>query len=354
MLFKKNKDYEILFITNLPSFYKVNLFNELSKKTHIKVLFISDKSLIRNEDFYGKELLFDYEIVTNVPYENRNSLLVAFRLFKAVFTTRYKKIIYSGWESKELIFFPFITAKSKNGIVIESSILETKATGIHWVLKKFIINRMSYAFPSGSLQNKILDKAGFKGEVFITHGVGISNFQKRNVVVMKDNMAKNENLKFLYVGRLSREKNLSILIEAFSQTQHKLIIAGSGEEFTHLKNKATNNVTFLGYVDNTSLVEIYAGCDCFVLPSLSEPWGLVVEEALSMGLPVILSDKVGCHEDMVNAHNGIIFDATNSNSLLLAISNMAENIDSFKAAAATYDPLENQQKQLSAYLRSLK
>ncbi|NDJ57181.1 hypothetical protein GWD52_09285 [Enterobacteriaceae bacterium 4M9] len=179
MLFKKNKKYEFLFITNLPSFYKVNLFNELSKKIHIKVLFISDKSIIRNEDFYGKELLFDYEIITTIPYESRNYLLVAFRLFKAIFTTKYKKIVYSGWESKELIFFPFITAKSKNSIVIESSILETKATGIYWILKKSIINRMSYAFPSGSLQNKILDKAGFKGKVLITHGVGISNFQKK-------------------------------------------------------------------------------------------------------------------------------------------------------------------------------
>ncbi|NDJ57182.1 glycosyltransferase family 4 protein [Enterobacteriaceae bacterium 4M9] len=167
---------------------------------------------------------------------------------------------------------------------------------------------------------------------------------------MKNVIAKNGNLKFLYVGRLSREKNLSILIEVFNQTQHRLIIAGSGEELAILKDKATNNVTFLGYVDNKSLVEIYAECDCFVLPSLSEPWGLVVEEALSMGLPVIVSDKVGCYEDMVNVHNGIIFDATDPNSLLLAINNMAENIDSFKAGAAIYEPLENQQKQLAAYL----
>ena len=62
----------------------------------------------------------------------------------------------------------------------------------------------------------------------------------------------------------------------------------------------------------------------FILPSVSEPWGLVVEEALNNGTPVIVSDRVGCREDLVSDKNGIVFPCNDSIALQEAIIKMTQ------------------------------
>lgn len=90
-----------------------------------------------------------------------------------------------------------------------------------------------------------------------------------------------------------------MLIKAFNENGKPLTIIGTGSKEAEYKALAKSNITFLGFVDNNKLKDIYVNCDCFILPSNSEPWGLVVEEALYNGLPVIVSDMVGCNVDMV-------------------------------------------------------
>ncbi|AMO82650.1 hypothetical protein [Obesumbacterium proteus] len=68
--------YDLTFITNIPAFYKVNLFNRLNEFLKIKVIFISKTSEIRSDDFYGRELAFDHIFLSSTPYENRNKLQV--------------------------------------------------------------------------------------------------------------------------------------------------------------------------------------------------------------------------------------------------------------------------------------
>ncbi len=90
-------------------------------------------------------------------------------------------------------------------------------------------------------------------------------------------------------------------------------IAGNLEVFDfvlteeELKAMAKQNVHFLGAINNKELSGYYQKMDVFVLPSLIEPWGLVVEEALNNGLPVIVSDRVGCAEEIIDESNGIVF-----------------------------------------------
>ena len=87
----------------------------------------------------------------------------------------------------------------------------------------------------------------------------------------------------------------------------ELTIIGFGELEDELKSKAKDNIHFLGAVDNEKLSIYYQDADVFILPSLSEPWGLVVEEALNNGTPVMISEQVGCAEDLVNENTGVVF-----------------------------------------------
>ncbi|MGC8979482.1 glycosyltransferase family 4 protein [Caldisericum sp.] len=134
---------------------------------------------------------------------------------------------------------------------------------------------------------------------------------------------------FIYVGRLSPEKNLITLLKAFdniikNEKESKdwgLIIVGDGpqrkelEEFVE-KYNLKNYVFFVGGKSWKEVVEYYTLADVFILPSLSEPWGLVVNEAMICGLPVIVSKSAGSYWDLLKEGiNGFGFDPLNQKEL---------------------------------------
>jgi glycosyltransferase involved in cell wall biosynthesis len=109
----------------------------------------------------------------------------------------------------------------------------------------------------------------------------------------------------LYVGRLATGKGLEYLVEASAQVypSHVLVVAGDGPLLPSLHDRAQSAgvsecVSFIGRVTQTELPALLQASDVFVLPSVStptfrEPWGLVVNEAMNSGLPVVATDAVG-------------------------------------------------------------
>ncbi|MGK0254834.1 MAG: glycosyltransferase involved in cell wall biosynthesis [Mariniflexile sp.] len=340
--------YDYIIVTNLPAFYKINLYNQLAKKLKIKVIFMSASSAIRAGDFSKGDMKFDHVFLSDKNYEERNKLLMFVRVAYILFSSRYKRIVFPGWELVELIPLIFLLPTKKNGLLLESSIIETKSTGLLWFLKKLIMKNMGHAFPSGNLQNKILQRANYSGEVHITHGVGIPNrLTKRafNLDVIKNDC------KYLYVGRVASEKNLQYLVKMFNDNGKRLTIAGNGPLLDELKLLAESNITFLGYVNNEELAGVYKSHDVFILPSYSEPWGLVVDEALWFGLPVVVSCNVGCSEDLVIKENtGTIFKLDDDSSFTKALFEVESNYSKYKSNVMAIDFNKRDQEQIDSYM----
>ena len=81
-----------------------------------------------------------------------------------------------------------------------------------------------------------------------------------------------------------------------------LAVAGDGSLRAHVEAIAAKpdcRVTYLGRLSGDDVLRSYLAADLLVLPSLFEPWGLVINEAMACGLPVIVSDRVGCADDLV-------------------------------------------------------
>lgn len=346
-----SNEYDAVFLTNVPAFYKVNLFNEINKHKKIFVIFVSNESKIRNEDFYSLDFDFDYFFLNKGNFEERSKILTLFNLIKKLRTISYKKIIFSGWEVKEVTLAALFNKKKKNAIVIESSIIETKKSGLSWFLKKIAIGRMSLAYPSGQLQKAILESLSFKGQTVITHGVGLSNFNKNELLYKK--CSRNNPLRFIYVGRISPEKNIEFIVNIFKSLPYELRLIGDGSLKKELESEKYSNIKFLGYIGNKKISNELLISDCFILPSLSEPWGLVVEEALTLGLPVIVSNHVGCHSDLVNDRNGLIFDINNTQSFIDALKMMDENYEHYACGASEYNAQEVAKAQVDAYVGSI-
>jgi glycosyltransferase involved in cell wall biosynthesis len=127
--------------------------------------------------------------------------------------------------------------------------------------------------------------------------------------------------KILYVGRLEKVKNVRILYQVFKsiveENLHKgwsLTIVGAGTEEIHLQ--PNQNIEISRFIQPQELVKLMPQFGCFVLTSLHEPWGVVVHEAVSSGLPLILSSVTGAGTLFLEeGNNGFSFDATDEEDL---------------------------------------
>lgn len=133
---------------------------------------------------------------------------------------------------------------------------------------------------------------------------------------------------FLYVGRFSAEKNLARMIDAYARYREKagregwsLVMVGSGPQEPELKARELSlglqGVNWFGFQQIDELPYYYALASCLVLPSLSETWGLVVNEAMASGLPVLVSERCGCVPELVRQGlNGYVFDPLDNYELV--------------------------------------
>ncbi|NPD74314.1 glycosyltransferase [Oceanispirochaeta sp. M1] len=297
--------YDYVFVTHLPCFYKVNLYRELAKELKIFVIFISDSTIEkRSDDFIDlNSLNFDYKVINKGHFQSRCILNSIFRIYKVLKNTKFNKIIVSGWDLLEFWFIILFFSKHKNCLALESTVYESHITGLKGLLKKYFLLRISTVFASGSMHHDLLKKLNYQGDVRITKGVGIIN--KPDIIFHE----KIYNKKYLYLGRLTYVKNLKIMIEIFnSLANYEFTIIGDGPQKDILKEMANTNIKFIDSIDNKDLQKYFLKYDILILPSICETWGLVVEESLYYGLPVIISKYCGSSDLIQHCKNGYIVD----------------------------------------------
>ena len=340
--------YDIIFVTHLPAFYKINLYNEIAKNKKILVLFISSGSEIRNDDFIKGTMNFEYKFINQGGFELRRKYSSLLHLLKLLRSVQYQKIVIGGWDLIEFWGIAFTSPRKKNAVVIESTRYESATSGLKGMIKRLFLSRISTAFCSGAPHRELIESLYFSGEIITTYGVGLKNHAMENHIRHDKRIYRG---RFLYVGRLAEEKGLDFLLDFFRKhSELSLTIVGDGPQRESLELRASDNIQFKGYVNNSELNSIFVEHDVFIFPSISEPWGLVVEEALAHGLPVICSDKVGCGHDLVEAYKaGIIFHANDMSSLNHAISEMSERYDDFCSNTLLIDFDEINEKQTESY-----
>ena len=136
----------------------------------------------------------------------------------------------------------------------------------------------------------------------------------------------NGKTKLLYVGRVSKEKSLDCLVEAYQKLRAdgvkvELAIVGDGPYCSQLKKKVngTPGVTFTGYVGGDHLSELFASADLFVFPSTTDTFGNVVLEALASSLPVVVTDQGGPSELVIHNRTGMIVPGEDVDALSSAV-----------------------------------
>ncbi len=146
----------------------------------------------------------------------------------------------------------------------------------------------------------------------------------------------------LFASKLQERKRCADLIDAFRKIRGEfgagaepyLLIVGDGEERAALETRAAADpaIRFLGFRNQTELPRFFDLCSVFVLPSVFEPWGLVVNEAMNAGRAVIVSEDVGCREDLLrDGYNGYSFAPGDADALAGALLHILSDPEMAKA-----------------------
>ena len=332
----KETDTKITIVHNIIAPYKIVLFNELAKLIpNLYVIFIAESESRRDWKIDYSKIKFNYQLMFNGNIDNIGHFKMAQMTWKtltqldphSLIICDYSKIF--GWIS--LLWGKL--HKSNLAFWLDSTIDDRKHYFPKEQIKKYFLKHFSLYLSPGVRTQEYLNYMGANNDRIENTGYAVDN---TFYIQEKDRLRKNDinrsvkdvktKKNFIYVGRISQEKNILLLLNAFKNVTKNnqewgLMILGDGpqksmiEEFIE-KNNLKDLVFLIGFVQQDEIVKYYLKSDVFVLPSKSEPWGLVVNEALLCELPVIISDRCGSGPELVvEGENGFTFDPSNQAEL---------------------------------------
>ncbi|MGA1193476.1 MAG: glycosyltransferase family 4 protein [Kiritimatiellia bacterium] len=205
---------------------------------------------------------------------------------------------------------------------------------VGWQFMRWFYGQLDrVAAPTESIRRELIAH-GFDAErvQVVGRGVDTTLFEpSRRDEARRTEQGHNKSLQLLYVGRLSREKNLETLASAFkrllpTRPDISLTLVGEGPFRTELERLlAGTPVTFAGTLKGEALARAYASADLFVFPSKTDTFGRVVLEAQASGLPVVVSDQGGPKDAMLDGITGVVVDALDEQRLAAAIDALTDD-----------------------------
>ncbi|MFO7803014.1 MAG: glycosyltransferase [Desulfovermiculus sp.] len=211
--------------------------------------------------------------------------------------------------------------------------------GLIWKFVTWFYGQMEViSVPSTATAEELASKGLPRGKMVVHQpGVNTSDFHpgKRNGYFQTHYSLPESSTKLIYVGRVSKEKNLQVLEEVMRTISRVrddvcLVVAGEGPYLPELQNICQDlPILFVGYLGGDHLAQAYASSDIFVFPSTVDTLGSAVIEAQASGLPVIVTDQGGPRENMLDGETGIVVPADGymAEGFVQAILRLCDNPD---------------------------
>ncbi len=201
-----------------------------------------------------------------------------------------------------------------------------------WDYMRWFHNQNDITLCPSNEAKKLLNKNGINKTSLFSRGIDSHRFNPafRNEDLRKKLGTENK-VTFLYVGRVSFEKDMDVLCESYKAIKERydnasLIITGDGPYLEKCKEMFPRDTIYTGFKKGNELAEIYASCDIFVCPSSTETFGNVILEAMASGLAVIGADAGGIGEIIKHRQDGLKFRAKDSAGLTCCMQELIENI----------------------------
>jgi len=324
--------------------YRKEIFESLNKKYDIT--FIFTKQGIGQEGVKEEQANIPPEWESKVLKSNfligRRDIGMHLRLIKELFFGRYDLVLTStSW----YICWMMAKIRGKRFVFMTEFWYWQDTSLIRKILNRFtkiVVKNSDSIFAMGTNAYHSCIELGIKEDRVFMHPQCAVDYSGLPIFNLRAKHNLEDRKIILFLGRIVKIKGLDYLIESFSRLENDennafLIIAGEGPESTNYEKTAKEigikNILFTGRVSKKEISSYYNACDIFVLPSIYykhsyEPWGLVINEAMAFGKPVIATNAVGSSTDLIiNNMNGFIVQEKNVNQLYEAMKNILSNQD---------------------------
>lgn len=323
-------------ITTHPIQYMAPWFRSLAADPamDLDVIFFRELDAVTQGVGFGKAFQWDVPLrqgyasrVLGVAAGVRSVPQLLQRLRRAIRASQPNAVLITGWNETGLMAaYPLMRLMGVPVILRgESNALRPRSPITRW-LHRLLLGFVSAIVVIGKanrqfyLDNGVPAERVFEGAYFVE--------SERMVAMAEAHAGNRANLRaangfgdadfvFAFVGKHVPFKRPTLLVEAAAMARQrglpaKLLFAGSGELTDALRQRSNEldvPVHFTGFLNQTEMWQAYVPADAFVLPSTNgETWGLVTNEAMLFGLPVIVSDQVGCGPDLVvEGETGYVF-----------------------------------------------
>jgi glycosyltransferase involved in cell wall biosynthesis len=339
--------WRLVLITEIIAPYRIPVFNALARRDgvdlHVIFLAETDKA-VRQWHIYTDDVHFSYEVLPSWRWRaGKHNLLVNRGLWPALDAAHPQAIVCGGynypaswgalwWARRRNVRFLLWTESNQRD-------QRSGRAAVEW-LKRYFVNSCNAFVVPGKSSFAYLRTFGVSEQVIFTAPNAVDN----NFFATQAESAKCYPAAFreklglprrfiLFVGRLIPEKGAFDLLEAYAKLESGLrsevglVFAGDGVSREELAQQAKRispgTVCFPGFAHREDLAGLYALAETLVLPTHSDTWGLVVNEAMACGLPIIVSSVAGCSADLVEeGWNGYLVPPRDSEKLSVAINSL--------------------------------
>ena len=328
----------IIILTNIPSPYRVALFNYLiDNYIEYEFRIVYSASLeedrgwkINNSEIKNSIFLKSKSIKMNGSLDYKH-IHIPMDIVEVLNKENPDIVIASEYNPTALISYFWSKVKKKKYISWSDGTLnsEKNINSIQKILRKLICSGSDALIASSSMTKEAQKKYGAKpNKIFVSHlTVDINEYLhfKKNI----------SNKQILFVGRLINIKGLDLLLEAIADIDKEFVvnIVGDGPEKENLirlakELKIQEKVNFLGSKQGNDLLDQYKKSDIFILPSRQDCFGVVITEAMCNCMPIIASKFADGAYDLIDKNiNGFIVDPFNKNQLKKKIELLLNNKD---------------------------
>jgi len=338
----------LIILTEIIAPYRIPVFNALSQNLDIdlQVVFLAETDPATREwHIYTDEIRFSYSVLPSWRTRLGEHTILLNQKVPAVLQELAPDVILCGgynylaswqaqrWAQQNHVRFLLWSESTGADQRSESKIIES-------LKRKFFAKCDGFVVPGTSAQAYVRQIEASTKPVFIApNAVDSQRFAANAELARADASRTRAKLGlprryFLFVGRLVKSKGILELIEAYGSLSDKLrsevglVFAGDGPLRSELEFQSRlispGVVRFPGFVHRDELASYYALADCLVFPTRSDPWGLVVNEAMACGVPIICSEIAGCAADLIKA-NGLTTAPRDVQQLARAMEELAKD-----------------------------
>ncbi len=340
----------LVILTEIIAPYRIPVFNALARHEgidlHVIFLAESDPGL-RQWPVYKSEIRFSYQVLASRRESVGNHKLLLNRGVEESLRRAAPEVILCGgynylaswrtlaWARRNAV--PFL-------LWVESTASDKRSGNpiIEWLKSRFMQRCDAFVVPGKSSLQYVRSFSVSESRIFVAPNAVDNDFFARNSAATREDadaqrMALDLPRRFfLFAGRLVPEKGIFDLLEAYGKLGAKLreeiglVFVGEGGSGPELMRRSRTiipgAVQFAGFVQREELARFYGLAETFIFPSHSDPWGLVVNEAMACGLPVIASEQAGCTADLVeDQENGRVVASADVNQLAAVMNQVASD-----------------------------